>query len=78
MQTVSKTDNPWLYGLLRQVKALMGYAVLVNTSLNEKGRPILNTIRDALALLEKHIDFGGLLVEDFWFTKTVRTDSHSD
>ena len=56
----------------------MGYAVLVNTSLNEKGRPILNTIRDALALLEKHIDFGGLLVEDFWFTKTARTDSHSD
>jgi carbamoyltransferase len=48
VQTVSKTDHPGLYGVLVKWHALTGVPVLLNTSLNIKGQPIINDHQDLL------------------------------
>jgi carbamoyltransferase len=48
VQTVREQTNPMLYRLLREFEALTGVPVLVNTSFNVKGEPIVETPRDAV------------------------------
>ncbi len=50
IQTVSKVNGLY-HGLLKEIKKKTGYGVVLNTSLNTKGQPIVNTPSDALALL---------------------------
>jgi carbamoyltransferase len=47
VQTVSKAVNPAFWQLLSQVKAATGTGVLVNTSFNVRGEPIVCTPEDA-------------------------------
>lgn len=47
MQTVTADSNPACYGLLREFAARTGVPVLLNTSLNGPGEPILETEQDA-------------------------------
>ena len=42
IQTVKKSDAPRLHNLLCHWKAKTGHPILLNTSLNIKGQPILN------------------------------------
>jgi carbamoyltransferase len=49
IQTVREDTNPPLYRLLKEFEALTGVPVLVNTSFNVKGEPIVETPRDAMA-----------------------------
>jgi carbamoyltransferase len=48
VQTVSEDTNPVLYRLLKEFEALTGVPVLINTSFNVKGEPIVETPRDAM------------------------------
>ncbi len=48
VQTVREQTNPRLYRLLREFEALTGVPVLINTSFNVKGEPIVETPRDAV------------------------------
>jgi len=48
VQTVREETNPPLYRLLKEFEALTGVPVLVNTSFNVKGEPIVETPRDAV------------------------------
>jgi carbamoyltransferase len=48
VQTVDPAAEPLVAGLLRQVEARTGVPVLVNTSLNTAGRPMVDDPRDAL------------------------------
>lgn len=48
VQTVREATNPALYRLLKEFEALTGVPVLVNTSFNVKGEPIVETPRDAV------------------------------
>ena len=48
MQTVREETNPVLYRLLKEFEALTGVPVLINTSFNVKGEPIVETPRDAV------------------------------
>ena len=48
VQTVREETNPILYRLLREFDALTGVPVLINTSFNVKGEPIVETPRDAV------------------------------
>ena len=48
VQTVREETNPALYKLLREFEALTGVPVLINTSFNVKGEPIVETPRDAM------------------------------
>ena len=47
VQTVHKETNPRYYKLLEKFKKITGCPVLVNTSFNVRGEPIVCTIEDA-------------------------------
>jgi carbamoyltransferase len=47
IQTVSRTTNPRFHALLKAFEAKTGYGVLVNTSFNVRGEPIVCTPADA-------------------------------
>ncbi|WP_330728838.1 carbamoyltransferase [Burkholderia multivorans] len=48
VQTVAPQQNPLLHALLAEFDALTGVPVLVNTSFNTRGEPIVCTPRDAI------------------------------
>jgi carbamoyltransferase len=48
VQTVREDQNPRLYRLLKAFDALTGVPVLINTSFNVKGEPIVETPEDAV------------------------------
>ena len=47
IQTVHKETNPRYYKLLQQFKKITNCPVLVNTSFNVRGEPIVCTVKDA-------------------------------
>lgn len=47
-QTVNKNQHPGLWNLLKQFKEVTGIPVLLNTSLNIKGQPLLNDVNDII------------------------------
>lgn len=53
VQTVSETDNPKYYKLLKTFKALTGCSAILNTSFNVMGEPIVCTPSDAIATFKK-------------------------
>jgi len=54
VQTVSKTDNPGFRKLLEAWYAETGCPMLLNTSLNIKGKPMVNTEQDARQFAEHY------------------------
>ncbi len=48
VQTVAKGENPGLYRLLRAFASLTGVPVILNTSFNIAGKPIVETPQDAV------------------------------
>ena len=53
VQTVTQKQHPGLYMLLREFYKRTGCPMILNTSLNIKGQPIVNDVEDA-ALFAKH------------------------
>lgn len=53
VQTVDKTWNPSFYELIRAFQKESGIGVLLNTSFNRKGMPIVETPEQALALFQE-------------------------
>ena len=54
VQTVRQTDNPTLHALLTRFHAATGCPMLLNTSLNIKGEPLVNTWEDAERFSARH------------------------
>lgn len=48
-QTLDRDEDPWLHQLLLAFEQLTGVPILVNTSLNGAGQPIVETLAEALA-----------------------------
>ncbi|MEV6688029.1 carbamoyltransferase C-terminal domain-containing protein [Streptomyces sp. NPDC051130] len=68
VQTLTPGQNPFLDAVLRAFHEITGVPVLINTSLNIKGKPICGTPAHALdCLSESGID--ALLLEDWWVTQ---------
>jgi len=64
VQTVSKEVNPRYYKLIDEFEKLTGVPVVVNTSFNVRGEPIVCTPEDAVkCFLSTHIDY--LVMGDF-------------
>lgn len=68
VQTVRPDQNPMLHAVLTTFAKLTGVPVLINTSLNVKGKPICGTPD---MTLDCRTDSGldALLLEDWWVTK---------
>jgi carbamoyltransferase len=47
VQTVDRDRNPFMYGLLTRFREATDCSVIVNTSFNVRGEPIVNTVEDA-------------------------------
>lgn len=58
IQTVTRGTNPTYYDLLKEFERVTGCAVLVNTSFNVRGEPIVCTPADAYqCFMRTHIDY---------------------
>lgn len=70
LQTVSRTDNPDFHTLLEAVGEATGSQMVLNTSFNVKGQPIVNTPDEAIeTFLGTGIEF--LFVENFYVTRSA-------
>lgn len=67
IQTVKKEQNDFLYDLLTEMERMGKIPVLLNTSFNIKGNPILTTIKDALYVLD-NTKLDAVYVEGILFT----------
>lgn len=68
VQTVTAEQNPFLAELLDAVAARTGVPVLINTSLNIKGKPICGTPAMAVDCL-RETGLDALLLGDWWVSK---------
>jgi carbamoyltransferase len=68
VQTVNKATNERFYKLLSEFKQLTGYGILINTSFNVRGEPIVCTPEDALrCFMNTEIDY--LVINNYLFAK---------
>ncbi len=68
VQTVHKKTNLKYYNLIKRFKEITGCPVLVNTSFNVRGEPIVNTPEDAFnCFMGTELDV--LVIEDFYIDK---------
>merc|ERR1712157_561357 len=66
-QSVGEHDEPWVHALLLAVGRRTGLASLINTSFNRRGKPIVNTVKESVAMLSEEGDLDYVLIEDFLF-----------
>lgn len=75
IQTVSKDINPRYWTLINEFKKLTGVGVLVNTSFNVRGEPIVNSPEDAFkCFMNTEMDY--LVIENFLYSKKNQTVSY--
>jgi carbamoyltransferase len=71
VQTVHQDTNPRFYQLLRRFEALTGCAVVVNTSFNIRGEPIVCSPEEAYrCFMHTGIDY--LVIENFLLDKRIQ------
>ncbi len=74
IQTVTEETNPLYYRLIKQFKTLTGCPVLVNTSFNVRGEPIVSSPSDAFrCFMGCNLDY--LVVGKFLLKKTAQDPS---
>ncbi len=72
IQTVSKKTNPKYWALINEFKKLTEVGVLVNTSFNVRGEPIVNSPEDAFkCFMNTEMDY--LVIENFIYEKKKQT-----
>ncbi len=71
LQTVREEDHKLFYDILTELKKRDEIPVILNTSFNMKGYPILTTIEDALRVLdETEMDY--VYIEGYLFKKQTK------
>jgi carbamoyltransferase len=77
IQTVHEETNPRYHALLRAFETRTGCPVLVNTSFNVRGEPIVCTPEDAWrCFMRTEMDY--LVVENFLLAKTEQPKAERD
>ncbi len=73
IQTVHQATNPFFHKLIKSFDELTGYPILVNTSFNVRGEPIVGHPLDALrCFMNTEMDF--LVIEDCLLLKTEQPE----
>jgi len=75
-QTLNKNDNARVYDLLNEFYKISGYPVLINTSFNVRGEPIVCYAIDAIKCFF-NTDMDALVLEEFLIIKKDQPDSIS-
>ena len=73
IQTASRRTNPRLHALLEAFEDQTGYGILINTSFNVRGEPIVCTPEDAYRCFMA-TEMDALVLEDFLLLKTEQPD----
>jgi carbamoyltransferase len=68
VQTVTKEQNKFIYDLLTKFKEKTGIGILVNTSFNVNGKPILSTYKDAFKVFDE-TQLDRLYLDGYYFVK---------
>jgi carbamoyltransferase len=77
VQTVKREDNPMYYDLITEFDKLTGCPVVVNTSFNVRGEPIVCTPKDAYqCFMRTGIDT--LVLEDYLLDKVDQPEMEDD
>lgn len=77
IQTVSKETNPYFYEVISKLKKLTGYGVVVNTSFNVRGEPIVCTPEDSwLCFMRTEMDV--LVLENYVLLKDEQPKLNED
>lgn len=76
IQTVNEKQHPAYYNLLKAFKKITGVPVLVNTSFNTLGKPIVCTPRDAVECFWSS-PFDALVIGSFIIEKSINHKSNS-
>jgi len=71
-QVVTKETNPCYYKLIEELKTITGNGVVLNTSLNRRGEPIVCSPTDALNMFFGS-DLQYLIMENILVTKNEKT-----
>jgi carbamoyltransferase len=74
-QTLTRTVDPFLYDVLVAFAEITGFPVLVNTSLNGRNEPIVETPEQAVAFFRGHDDVDMLLLEKLLIDRADMTSS---
>ena len=69
VQVVSRNNCPEFYKLLKMFDSITGVPILVNTSLNRNGEPIVDSSDDALKLLRKGLMDALVINNKIYFLK---------
>lgn len=64
IQTVSRHQHPDLYRLLKEIKRRIGFGIVLNTSMNTPGEPIVNTPSEAIELVAR-TQLDTMILEDY-------------
>lgn len=67
-QSVSEQNHPGYYRLLKKYKDISGLSLMINTSLNVAGEPIVETPEDAIRMFLS-TDLDALVLENTYITK---------
>lgn len=68
IQTVSKETNPKYWNLINEFKKITGVGVLINTSFNVRGEPIVNSPEDAFkCFMSTEMDY--LVINNYFYEK---------
>lgn len=68
IHTVDRENNPFFYDVIAAFRERTGCPVVINTSFNVRGEPIVNTPRDAYQCF-RHTNMDCLLLENFLIRK---------
>lgn len=64
LQTLTKKDNPWYYSLIEEYEKLTQVPIIINTSFNVRGEPIVCSPKDAINCF-LHTDIDYLVIDQF-------------
>ncbi len=77
IQTVNQRDNPLYYNLLKEFQRLTGCPVIINTSFNVRGEPIVCTPHDAfLCFMKTEMDY--LILGNYFLDKKKMTNNFKE
>ena len=74
MQTIDAERNPRFYKILQAFKRKTGSPVVINTSFNVRGEPIVNTPEDSYRCF-MHTNMDALVLENFVLLKKEQPEA---
>lgn len=68
LQTVTINQNKWIYNLLDEIECLTSYPIILNTSFNSNGKPLVTNGKEGLEIL-KETELTHVIINDKLFCK---------